>query len=58
MRRKLPRDPAHRYVKATDRMEAAERKLAAAFNAWIKARKDVRAANRKLDELQSSSSAT
>lgn len=54
MKRKLPREPGARYVRATDRLEIAERKLAMAFNAWIKARKDVRAANKKLDTIQSS----
>lgn len=53
MKRKLPREPGQRYVKAIDRLEIAERKLAMSFNAWIKARKDVRAANKKLDAIQS-----
>lgn len=52
MKRKLPREPHTRYVRATDRLEVAERKLAMAFNAWVKARKDVRNANKKLDSIQ------
>ena len=41
-----------KYQKALDTLEAAEKKMARAFNAWIKARAQLRALGKKLDTLQ------
>jgi hypothetical protein len=40
------------YADALERLEEAEAKLTRAFNAWIKARRDVRGLGKKLDALQ------
>lgn len=53
MKRRNLRNPGNAYADALERLEAAEAKLARAFNAWIKARRGVRSIGRKLDSLQS-----
>jgi hypothetical protein len=41
-----------RYQKALDTLEAAEKKMARAFNAWIKARAQLRALGKRIDTVQ------
>jgi hypothetical protein len=40
------------YQDALDALEAAEKKMARSFNAWIKARAKLRALGKRLDTLQ------
>ena len=42
-----------KYQKALDTLEAAEKKMARAFNAWIKARARLRSIGKRIDTLQS-----